>query len=265
MDQKKSSTLIVTYNSEKEISSLLEDLRIVNPGSPVVVIDNASTDNTVDIINRLYPEVQLVQNPQNLGYAKAVNLGFDLCNTPYVFLLNPDIRIPISGLITEMISWLDGSPNTGAIGPQQCMVENDAMHFNFTTSHWGFHSFINHIYYQLRHEWLYSKPIRVPMLNAGCLMIRRSAFMQVGKLNPDYFLYGEEPDLGLKFRRYGYECRLLPNTYVIHYREKSIQTLSARQRRRIRWQAARNISHAILTGWIRIITDYLTLTKLKPY
>ncbi len=265
MDQIKSANLIVTYNSEKEISSLLADLHTVNPGSPVVVIDNASTDNTVEIIKNYYPAVQLIQNTQNLGYAKAVNFGFDLCSTPYVFLLNPDIRIPNSGLITEMINWLDHSPLTGAIGPQQCMVKNDSMHFNFTTSHWGFRSFINHVYYRLQHKWLFSKPIRVPMLNAGCLMIRRTAFIQVGKLNPHYFLYGEEPDLGLKLRRYGYECRLLPNTYVIHYREKSLQTLSGNQRWRIRWQAARNISHAILTGWARIITDYLTFTKLRPY
>ena len=265
MDQIKSTNLIVTYNSEKEISSLLADLHTVNPGSPVVVIDNASTDNTVEIIKNDYPAVQLFQNSQNLGYARAVNFGFDLCSTPYVFLLNPDIRIPTAAVITQMTSWLDNSPLTAAIGPQQCTVKNDTMHFNFTTSHWGFRSFINHFYYQLRHKWLFTTPIRVPMLNAGCLMIRRTVFTRVGGINPKYFLYGEEPDLGLKLKRYGYECRLLPNSYVIHHREKSLQTLSANRRWRIRWQAIWNISHAVLTGWGRIISDYLTMTKFNPY
>lgn len=265
MDQIKSTNLIVTYNSEKEISALLDDLRMVNPGSPVVVIDNASTDKTVEIINHLYPQVQLVRNTQNVGYAQAVNLGFDLCNTPYVFLLNPDIRIPNPEIIEEMVNVLDSSSLAGAVGPLQCMIENDTKHFNFTVSYWGIRSFLNYFYYQVFHKWLYSKPIRVPLLNTGCIMIRRAAFIQVGKFNPNYFMYGEDPDLGLKLKRYGYVSWLLPDNYVIHYREKSLEKVSTNRRKRIRLQAAWNISHAVVTGWARIIADYLTKTKLNPY
>ena len=92
-------------------------------------------------------------------------------------------------------------------------------------------------------------------------MIRRSAFLQVGKLNPKYFLYGEDPDLGLKFVRYGFKSVLLTNISVIYYREKSLQTLPADQLKRIRWQAILNVADAILTGAGKIIIDRVTLAK----
>jgi GT2 family glycosyltransferase len=93
------------------------------------------------------------------------------------------------------------------------------------------------------------------------LFIRRSAFEQVGKLNEKYFLYGEEPDLFLKFRRYGFECYLLPHLAVTHYRERSLMTKPALQRLQIRFHAVWNVADAFITGWTRIILDRFMVTK----
>lgn len=265
MEQPKITTLIVTYNSADVISDLLADLRMFCPLSPVIVIDNASSDQTVEIVRQQYPETRLVQNDQNLGYSRAVNLGFAICDTPYVFLLNPDIRVPTSEVITEMVNWLDSSPQTGATGPIQYKIENQGYQLNFTCSYWSLKAFWGYTYFHIHHKWPSPQAIRVPLLNTGCILVRHTAYKQIGGINPNYFLYGEDPDLGMKLKRYGYECWLLTNVFVIHYREKSLHTLTAKQRMRTRWQAAWNISDAFLSGWGRILIDKITFKKLKRY
>ena len=96
MSQSSFTILIVTYNSGSEISNLLNDLLVCAPGSKTIVIDNASRDETVALVQEHFPYVQLIRNFTNLGYAKAVNQGFALCDTEYVLLLNPNIRIRVS-------------------------------------------------------------------------------------------------------------------------------------------------------------------------
>jgi len=264
MSDSQVTTLIVTYNSAAVIRDLLDDLRRIDLGGPIIIIDNASTDQTVDILRHQYPEVHLVQNIQNLGYGKAVNQGFKMCHLPYVFLLNPDIRIPGPDLISKMVNWMDSSPRIGATGPLQFSIGERGYYLKFISSYLGWRAYPNYLYYRIQHRWRSPNPIRVPMLNAGCIMIRRSAFIQVGGLDPRHFLYGEEPDLGTKFNRFGYESWLLPEISIIHIREKSLQTLPVRQQRRIHKQAIWNICDAFLAGWWRIILDKITRNQINP-
>jgi len=258
MDQTKFTSLIVTYNSAHEISDLLVDLRMCAPSCPVIVVDNASQDQTVDMIRGQFPEVLLIRNLQNLGYARGVNQGFDHSSTEYVFVLNPDIRIPGPQVITAMLGCLENSPQVGAVGPLQFTVEEKMPGIKFNCSHWGLRTFGVYLSYQLHHNWSSTQPIQTPLINAGCMFLRRSVYEQIGRINPKYFLYGEDPDLCLKLRRYGYECWLLPNVHVIHYRQRSLHTVPRRERLCIRWQAIWNIGDAFLTGWWRIFLDNLT-------
>jgi GT2 family glycosyltransferase len=257
MSHPSSTTLIVTYNSASEISDLLKDLHSYMPGSKTIVIDNASRDGTVDVVQEYFPQVQLVQNPTNVGYAKAVNQGFALCHTEYVLLLNPDIHISSSELVMEMEKCLKHSRKTAAAAPLQFKDDDEKQYLNFTWSYMTLDAFKVYVSSLLRRKQVFPEPIQVPFLNAGCLFIRRSAFEQVGRLNEKYFLYGEEADLFLKFRRYGFECYLLPSVAVTHYRERSLMTKPALQRLGIRFRAAWNIADALIHGWANILLDKL--------
>jgi GT2 family glycosyltransferase len=93
------------------------------------------------------------------------------------------------------------------------------------------------------------------------LFLRKSAFEQVGRLNEKYFLYGEEPDLFLKFKRYRFECYLLPNVAVTHYRERSLMTRPVLQRLQLRFQAARNVIDALFHGWVSILLGKLVVQR----
>lgn len=249
------TSLIVTYNSAREISHLLDDLYSNLTDNKIIVIDNASQDETVQVVQEGFPQVELIQNTLNVGYAKAVNQGFELCQTEYVLLLNPDIRIVSPQLFSQLERCLKHSRQIAAVAPLQFKNDDGKQYLNLTWSYLNLNAFKVYLSYLSQPKRVPAEPIQVPFLNAGCLLIRREAFEQVGRLNEKYFLYGEEPDLFLKFRRYGFKCYLLPDVAVTHYRERSLMTMPVLQRLQIRLLAAWNVADALITGWANILFD----------
>jgi GT2 family glycosyltransferase len=148
-----------------------------------------------------------------------------------------------------------------AAAPLQFKNEGKKRYLNFTWSYWTPNAFKVYLSFLLHRKQVFTDPIQVTFLNAGCLFIRRSAFEQVGKLNEKYFMYGEEPDIFLKFKRYGFECYLLPNVAVTHYRERSLMTVPAWQRLQINFHAVWNITHAFITGWAHIMLDKFVVNE----
>ena len=251
------TSLIVTYNNLAEIGDLLTDLGIHGMDSPVVVIDNASQDGSADLISSQFPRVHLVRNRENVGYARAVNQGVRLCKTAFILLLNPDIRIKESKVISEMLAAINSQDNIAVVAPVQYKEKAKKRLLTFT---WSFFSMQGmRLYWEqcIRHKPVEPAAVRVPFLNAGCLMLRKEAFESVGMLNENYFLYGEEPDICLKFRRYNYECRLLPYLSVLHYRERSIARVEPMKRIFVRLRGLGNILHALICGWGCICKDNL--------
>jgi len=261
MPQPSFTTLIVTYNSGNEILNLLDDLHSYASARNVIIIDNASSEETVAVLQEHFPQIQLIQNSTNVGYAKAVNQGFDLCKTEYVLLLNPDIRIDSPRLFTEMEKCLKLSRQIAAVALLQFKNDGGNQYLNFTWSYMTRNTFRLYVSFLLQAKQGSTDPIPVTFLNAGCLLIRRSAFEHVGRLNEKYFLYGEEPDLFLKFKRDGFDCYLLSHVAVTHYRERSLMTRPVLQRLQIRLQAAWNVIDALINGWVGILLHRLTVKK----
>ena len=262
MSQPSFTSLIVTYNSASEISSLLSDLQSRAPDRKIIVIDNNSQDETVPVVQNCFPDIQLFRNETNVGYARAVNQGFALCDTEYVLLLNPDIRITSPEVFPALEDCLKGSWQSAAAAPLQFKNDEAKPYLNFTWSYSAASAFRVYLSFLLGRSQAFDDPIQVTFLNAGCLFIRRSAFEQVGKLNEKYFLYGEEPDLFLKFKRYGFKCYLLPQIAVTHYRERSLRTVSPFWRLQLRFRAAWNIADALLRGWANILLDKLLVKRV---
>jgi GT2 family glycosyltransferase len=257
------TSLIITYNSLNEIGDLLYDLIHHVPTNPLVVIDNASKDGSADLVSSQFPFVHLVRNELNIGFSRAVNQGASICKTPYILLLNPDIRILDENVLAEMLVCLERQPQVAVVAPLQFKDSAKERHLNFTWSYLSpqaFMFFIKHRFHLLQPR---TAPMPVPFLNMGCLMLRREAFERVGKLNEMYFLYGEEPDLFLKFMRYGYECCLLPYVSIIHYRERSIGKVEPLKQMSFRVMGLGNIIHALAKGYGSICFDYL-ITRLLP-
>lgn len=250
----KFSTLIVTYNNCENIIPLLTDIykQAPPPYNHIIVIDNASEDETASLVSTKFPDVNLIPNQVNVGFGSAVNQGFALCSAPYFFLLNPDIRIPDIGFFSGMIECMEKSPIAAAVGPIQFKESRDQLRLNLTWSYWNPRAFCLFLLCRLQGVIFETEPIEVTFLNAGCLLIRSSAFRKVGMLNEQYFLYGEEPDLFLKFKEHDFICHLVPSIRVIHYREHSIRTLSRQSQILLKFSAIKNIGHALLSGSCRL-------------
>ncbi len=255
------TNLIVTYNSANDILNLLADLRAHAPDSRTILIDNASKDATVQLIREHYPEVQLIQNSKNVGFARAVNQGVEMCDTPHLLLLNPDIRIAGDQVFSALESCLKSSQRIAAAAPLQFKSDEKKRHLNFSWSYTNLDSFRLYLAFLFQQKKAFQTPMQVTFLNGGCLFVRRSAFCRVGKLNEKYFLYGEEPDLFLKFKRHGFQCYLLTDVDVTHYRERSLNSVPLPQRMLIRFQAALNVIDALVIGWWRILTDKFSVRK----
>ena len=255
------TNVIVTYNNRSDIAGLLTDVSAHAPDSPTIVVDNASPDGTADEVAARFPRVRLVRNSRNVGYARAVNQLFRLSTSPYVFLLNPDIRIPGPDVSTALQECLDNDDRVAVAGPLQFKDGAGRPHLNFTWSYWTMEALKVFIAHRRGKKPSVSGPLRVSFLNAGCLFIRRTAFEAVGSLNEKYFLYGEEPDLFFKLMRHGFECRLLPGVSVYHAREQSLQSIPSLRRLRFRIQGAVNIADAVSRGVTNIVVDRLAGRK----
>jgi len=253
------TNIIVTYNSENEIGGLLEDLTTIRNPQPVIVVDNASRDHTVQLIQQFFPQVHLVENKVDTGYARAVNQAFRLCNSEYFFLLNPDIRIPDRSVASTLLDSIQPHPEVAAVAPLQFKNIDQKQYLNFTWSYWTPKALILFLFSFLKLDSPEDKPIPVTYLNAGCLFIRSSAFRRVGMFNEKYFLYGEEPDLFLKFKRAGFTSLLIPSTHVIHQRESSMKSLTNPEYAAIKLKGMVNILNALVNGWIGILRDSLSI------
>ena len=255
------ANLIVTYNNRADVPGLLSDLDRYAQGTQIHVVDNASPDGTADLIQTSFPDVHLVRNDTNVGYARAVNQGFDLSDTPYVFLLNPDIRVHSAKLFETLRECLEAEARVAVAGPLQFKDGGRRPHLNFTWSYWSPRAFKVYWSHHVGRGPAPSGPIKVRFLNAGCLFIRRSAFEATGGLNEKYFLYGEEPDLFFKLIRYRYECRLVPAVSVTHARERSLRSVPAFRRARFKLAGVLNITDAVIRGVGNILMDRLTRRK----
>lgn len=251
------TVLIVSYNTREDVVALLADIERLASGAKVIVVDNASHDGTIAQIASRFPQVDVLSNAENVGFARAVNQGLRRCTTEFVFLLNPDIRLPDPDFFRRLLRTCLSSAHIGAVGPLQYQRRSDGLHLNFTWSYWSPAGLRLVLGRRLGRRVQLPASLRVPFLNAGCLLLRTSALFEIGLLNEQYFLYGEEPDLCLKLRVLGYECRLEPRAWVVHHRESSLSTLPAGARLGLKLKGMAHIADALLRGGTRLLWVWL--------
>lgn len=218
------SVVIVNWNTRELLSECIQSIhRTISVSFEILVVDNASIDGSPAAIRSGFPNVQLIECGDNLGFAVANNYGLRQASGVYVLLLNPDTELQ-PGAIDSMIEHLDENPSVGAVGP---MLVGRYGELQFSASPapdlLGELSRMFRIQ-SLRHEATYDmagwgkRTARdVEVLQGACLMIRREALDEVGLLDEDYFMYTEEVDLCYRLRKAGWSIHWLPTARVIHY------------------------------------------------
>ena len=236
------SLIIVSWNVRKLLDECLCSAGIASKGlnAETYVIDNASHDGSPQMVAQKYPGVHLIANPDNLGFGRANNQALRLCRGKYALLLNPDTLVPPE-TFRKMIAFMETHSQVGLAGPEQ---RDGTGKINFSNLvHWSPRELVEYWIERLvslgqrRTRLIFSQPRRVPILNAGCWIIRQSALAESGLFDGDMFLYGEEYDMCTRMRRAGWEIWFLREAEIIHYRRQSIRQCSRLQELRFYFQS----------------------------
>ena len=207
------SIVVVSYNCREALQTCLLKLIAENPGLPIIVVDNASTDGTIEMLTRDFPMVRPCKNTRNIGFAAACNQGIRGCATDFILLLNPDTLMGRAAL-RRLYDVLRAQPNMGAVGPRILHTDGSLQPScrRFPTlsaisfDELGLGRLFPHsrrlAKYRMR-GWEHKETRDVDQLMGSCLLLRRTMLEHVGLLDERFFLYFEEVDLCLRMQRTG--------------------------------------------------------------
>lgn len=192
----------------------------------VIVIDNASTDGSVEMVKKDFPQVTLIENSQNRGFAAANNQGIDISIGRYVLLLNSD-TVVLDNAIAKTVSFADSHSKAAIVG---CRVLNPDQTLQPTC--FMFPSILNmllsstHLYKLFpkskffgreRMTWWNRNDIREVDVVTGCFMlVRQDVIKKVGSMDEQFFMYGEETDWCYRFKQAGWKILFTPFAEIIH-------------------------------------------------
>lgn len=282
------SFIIVSWNTKALLLECLESLfrETENHHWEIIVVDNASTDGSPELVRQRFPEVKLIRNDTNLGFAKANNIGVMQSTGRYIFLINSDVKI-LQGCIDHMCVFADQHPEIGMLGPK--ILNPDG---TLQPSCMGFPTLRNAFCRALALDtlfpksqlfgrrlmtfWAHDKVRSVDMLNGCFWMVRRHALNQVGLLDENFFIYGEDIDWCKRFRQAGWQVVFFPGAEAVHYGGASSSNAPIRfyiemQRANLQYWAKHHSRLAqmafLLTMWLHEfvrIAGRLFLYLIKP-
>lgn len=219
------SIIIVSWNVKDK---LRECLRAIQPGGldiEVFVVDNASHDGSADMVRQEFPNVRVIANEANLGFAKANNQAIRKSSGRYVLLLNPDMR-PFPDTFTGLVSWMDAHPSAGIVGirleNQQGEIVPHVRRFPTFVDQFATLTKLGKLFPAVLSRYLmvdfdYSKEARVDSIRGSFFAIRREVIDRIGPLDEDYFIWFEEVDFCKKATDAGFEVWYTPSVRCIDY------------------------------------------------
>lgn len=234
----KLSIIIVNWNVKdllyKCLKSIFETSDDLN--FEIIIVDNSSSDGSVEMIKEKFPSAILIENKKNLGFGAANNQGIRISKGEYILILNPDTVI-FPNSPQKMIAFLDQNPDAGAVGPK-ILNPDGSIQFecarNFPTPLTDFFG-LSTLYRRfpksrifgryLMSYWDHNDQRRVDLLSGACMMIRKKVFDEVGLFDEKFFMFAEEPDLFLRIKKQRWTVYFLPSAQIVHFWGKSTEQL----------------------------------------
>jgi GT2 family glycosyltransferase len=233
------SVIIVNYNVKYFLEQALYTVRKAcqNIDSEIFVVDNHSVDGSCEMVKKIFPEVILIENKENLGFAKANNQAIRQAKGKYVLLLNPDTVVE-EDCFNKVIRFMEQTPHAGAVGVK--MIDGSGKFLpeskrGLPTPEVAFFkiSGLAAIFPKSRRFGKYHLGFldkesihEVEVLAGAFMLLRHDVLKQVGLLDEDYFMYGEDIDLSYCIQKAGYKNYYFPETTIIHYKGESTKKTS---------------------------------------
>ncbi len=236
------SIIILNYNVKDLLLKCLESVFKSLQGTvyrvQVIVVDNASSDGSVEAVREKYPEVELIANKENLGFSGGNNSGVPLVKAPVVLFLNPDTEV-IGDAISKSLEYLLGNPDMGAL---TCRVELPNGKLDYSC-HRGFPTPWNSFCYFIGLSKLFPKSSlfagytasyldiktthEIECLTGAFLMVRKIAGDSINWWSKDYFWNGEDIEFCFSLKEKGWKIFFYPEVKIIHYKGSSAKKVEA--------------------------------------
>jgi GT2 family glycosyltransferase len=220
----KLSVIIVNYNVRPYLTACLDSVQRALEGveSEVFVVDNHSDDDSVEVVGRDYAWVHLINNRENLGFSKANNIAIRQAKGEYILLLNPD-TVVAEDTLKNAVGFMDQHPEAGGAGVRMHNADGTlapesrrAIPTPFVAARkmLGF----TKRYYMSYLSW--DAPAQIEVVSGAFMLLRRKAILEVGLLDEDFFMYGEDIDLSYRLLQGGWQNWYLPYD-IVHYKGQS--------------------------------------------
>ena len=222
------SFIVVSWNAKQFLIECLKSIEKEVSGfkHEIIVVDNGSSDGSVEILKENFLGVSLICNGMNLGFAKANNIGIQKCQGKYICLINSDVTL-LEGCLHTMVRFMDMHPSIGILGPRilnsDFTKQNSCKYFPTLVNEFFRAIAMDTIFIGTRFNTVFkphSSPDVIKKVDvlSGCFwMVRKEAFIQVGLFDERFFIYAEDKDLCKRFKDRGWQVVYNPDAQVIHY------------------------------------------------
>jgi GT2 family glycosyltransferase len=228
------SIIIVNYNVKYFLEQCLYSVRaaLKNSTGEIIVVDNASTDNSIEYLRSKFPEARFVANPKNTGFGDGCNKGFKMSSGEFILFLNPDSIIP-EDCFEKCISFINTQPEAGAIGVKML----DGSGSFLSESKRGFPSLSASLFKLtglarlFPHSKLFAKYYlghldenkthEVDVLAGAFMLMKRNVFEKVNGFDEAFFMYGEDVDLSYRIQKANFKNYYFPETEILHFKGES--------------------------------------------
>jgi hypothetical protein len=232
------SVSIVNYNNKEYLESCLNSIysNHLKIDFEVIVVDNGSSDGSVEMTKQVFPSVTLIENSRNEGFVIANNKGVRASQGRYILSLNNDTVI-LDDVLDTLVEFMDKHPEAGVCGPK--VLNNDG-----TIQHQckrGFPTVSSLLYYYLGLHKIFPKSKifghylktylktdevnEVDSVSGACLMVRREVIKEVGLLDENFIMYGDDLDWCYRIKKAGWKVYYVPHAQIVHYGGRSSRKL----------------------------------------
>ena len=211
------SIIVVNFNGKELLKLCLTSLLTTNyPNFEVIVVDNASTDGSVESTKKLFgscPYVRIVENRENSGHAEGCNIGARVAKGRYLVFLDSDTELKAQNWLWELVKVMESDESIG-LAQAKVVLAEDKRRLDYVCTAidalgtWA-------ATYGLKEDKL-KENFEVLAASSGCCIIRREVFNEVGGFDPDYFIYDDDTDLSLRARLLGCKILLVPSAVIVH-------------------------------------------------
>jgi GT2 family glycosyltransferase len=222
------SIVVVNWNTKDLLQRALSCIysTVEDLSHEVIVVDNNSDDGSQEMLQTKFPQVRLIQNRENVGFARANNQGLAIAEGRYLLLLNSDAFLQ-PGALKTMVRVMDAFPDTGAAGCrlyyEDGSLQPSAYSFSTLSTELWQALWLDRLFpssrlfgkYRMSY-WHFDDQRVVDWVMGACILLRADAIRQVGGLDERFFMYSEEMDLCYRLKQAGWKVRFIPNASAIH-------------------------------------------------